>query len=61
MRGEYHSNTICTWNDGKDTCSGDSGGPLVMRSGPYLVLVGLTSWGPLPDQCGKDQAVLPCI
>ena len=44
MRGEYHSNTICTWNDGKDTCSGDSGGPLVMRSGPYLVLVGLTSW-----------------
>ena len=50
----YHANTICTWERDKDTCEGDSGGPLVMSSGPHLVLVGLTSWG--PRRCGQTQA-----
>ena len=55
LRGEYHDNTICTWETNEDTCAGDSGGPLVKKWNGYLVLVGLTSWG--PKHCGESEVV----
>ena len=45
----YHviDSMICTYTEGKDTCSGDSGGPLTQDN----FLVGITSWS---DECAKD-------
>jgi hypothetical protein len=43
---------VCAGGGDTDTCGGDSGGPLMVGDGAFLVLAGLTSWG--PDPCAKE-------
>ena len=42
--------------NGQDSCSGDSGGPLVLSgpSSPPYLLIGITSYGPVP--CGQKYS-----
>ena len=43
---------VCAGGGETDTCGGDSGGPLMVSDGAFLVLAGVTSWG--PDPCAKE-------
>jgi secreted trypsin-like serine protease len=51
---------ICAGGRKVDTCYGDSGGPLMARTsqGGYRI-IGLTSWGVLPDDPNGPQCAIP--
>ncbi|CAL4085503.1 unnamed protein product, partial [Meganyctiphanes norvegica] len=49
-----HQYFICTFTEGKDTCSGDSGGPLMVKQGNQWYQVGIVSHGPM--DCGIHKS-----
>ena len=54
-RDRVVNETLCTASPDEDACRGDSGGPLVIGRRASPQTIGIVSWGPNGQICGRPQ------